>query len=50
MGNLFILLAAIVILIVGFITVGVMNTLLLGAAGAGVYYYLSNQNGTPKYA
>jgi hypothetical protein len=41
--GIFILLAAVVIMIIGFVTIGIMNTLLVAASGAGLYYYMTTR-------
>lgn len=38
MSNLLILLAVIIVMIVGFIKFGVLNTVFIAASGAGAYY------------
>lgn len=50
--KIFVLLAAVVIMIVAFMTVGFVNTLIIAASGAGAYWYLTSNkhNGANGYA
>lgn len=48
--KLFIILASVIVMVIGIMTVGLMNTLLLAASGAGVYYYLKGGQNKTNYA